>query len=201
MKSATRSGRIYSLNEVKNQCFFTSSKQETTPQKRIKKVNVITPDLDQDKTTKIILYSESPVRNDIDNQVFYSIDESEEKHEPLKPSLFLGKVSPFDYSSNDSDSPTIVPLLKENYNELSSQHKQYLPSPRSKRAHERMDTIPIHPMVPRNYYGGIRDCLPPIGIQGTPNVNNLPRRELTVQQLERIEANRLITLSKLRASR
>ena len=93
MKSATRSGRIYSLNEIKNQSFFTSSKQETTPQKHIKKVNVITPDLDQDKTTKIILRSESPVRNDIDNQLFYSIDESEEKHEPSKPSLFLGHVT------------------------------------------------------------------------------------------------------------
>lgn len=71
-------------------------------------------------------------------------------------------------------------------------------------------TVPIRPFVPRNQYGGIRDCLPPIQLtRMQPAVPQVPassidadatsRRVLTAEQLLRIENNRLAALAKLRA--
>lgn len=161
MRSSTRSGRLYKIIDEAN---------ERGGQHPAKVVNVVTPqknttqfqksDLTEitDKRFEDVVELEPNTAGSsaqffsVDQQLFkYSVSDGSDSEDDMeeKPILSRSKIT---------FSETEMPITQIRQNlECTSTNAPSYDQKLSQRA-----TVPIHPLVPRNHYGGVRDCLPPI---------------------------------------
>jgi hypothetical protein len=226
MMSTTRSGRIYNECNSKDASALLSpfAKRSQRQHEASTSDAFVTPD---SKMKGNITHEQECCDIDFSNTVISNPFRSEERQKESKLE-FLPVVSPFQYSiSDDTESEVSAnfggwitdeppkSLLEEVYS--------------SEPALTAGKTLPLLPGIARNFYGGIRDNLPPSQIcrpseprssslpatpvvLATPTMSAIsatstfsaaspptPVTPLTKEQLQRMETNRQVALAKLRA--
>ena len=224
MTSLTRSGRLYAPPEP----FSEASMGPILSPKKRKRKNVVTPD-----KTECPLEKETPVEKKVEshpnnNNEYESItvelfDYCTFYEETCLPSNLMSPDSTFKYSSpSESESEISAGFGGWQISQQKDVHVDNKKSPASPAncvPSPPLLTVPRYPPIPRNSYGGIRDCLPPEQLANWMKVTSKPKvvpetpelsaidlqgapspRTFTAEQMLRMEQNKVKGLERLRAS-
>eukprot|EP01032_Pedospumella_encystans_P024568 gene24568-27785_t len=223
MSSLTRSGRLYAPPEPFSE---TPMGLILSPKKR-KRKNVVTPEKTEcppEKETPVENKDESTlINNGYESITVDLFDYCTSYEETCLPSNLMSPDSAFKYSSPSESESEISAgfggwqtsqqkdVHVDDSKLLASQPNSVLSPP--------LRTVPRYPLIPRNSYGGIRDCLPPEQLANWMKVTSKPTvvtetlelsvndlqcapspRTFTAEQMLRMEQNKVKALERLRAS-
>ena len=211
MASLTRSGRLYAPPEAFPEASvepMLSPKTECPPE-------IETPVEDKDVSTKN--------NNEYESITVELFDYCTSYEETCLPSNLMSPDSTFKYSSpSESESEISAGFGGWQISQQKDVHVDNKKSPASPAncvPSPPLLTVPRYPPIPRNSYGGIRDCLPPEQLANWMKVTSKPKvvpetpelsaidlqgapspRTFTAEQMLHMEQNKVKALERLRAS-